>query len=109
MIRTFIRLRSFEKAWSAMNLTEDDYAVLEDMLLRDPKAGDVIEGSGGIRKIRFALPGSGKSGGARVIYLDVLQAESLYLLYAYPKSAKDDLSKAEIASLKKLVDILKRR
>jgi len=108
MKRTFIRLPSFEKAWKALGLGEDEYAALEEMLLLNPKAGVVIEGSGGVRKVRFALPGRGKSGSIRVIYVDIVVEETVYMIYAYPKSAKENLSKAEIASFKKLVDLLKK-
>lgn len=108
MERTFIRLPSFEKAWKALGLGEDEYAGLEEMLLLNPKAGAVIEGSGGVRKVRFALPGKGKSGSVRVIYVDIMVDETIYMIYAYPKSAKEDLSKAEVAEFKKLVDYLKK-
>lgn len=68
----------------------------------------MIEGSGGVRKFRFALPGRGKGGSVRVIYVDIMIDETIYMLYAYPKSAKENLSKAEVAEFKKLVDLLKR-
>lgn len=109
MERTFVRFLSFEKAWKAMGLGEDEYIRLEELLLRDPTAGTVIEGSGGVRKIRFAFPGRGKSGSARVIYVDFMVEAKVYFIYAYPKSAKENLSKAEIADFKKLVEQLKRR
>lgn len=108
MERTFIRLPPFEKAWKALGLGEDEYVALEEMLLLNPKAGAVIVGSGGVRKIRFALPGKGKSGSVRVIYVDIIVDETIYMIYAYPKSAKENLSKAEIAEFKKLVDYLKK-
>ena len=107
MERTFIRLPAFEKAWKALGLGEDEYSHLEEMLLLNPKAGVVIEGSGGVRKVRFALPGKGKSGSVRVIYVDIMVDETIYMIYAYPKSAKENLSKAEVAEFKKLVDLLK--
>ena len=108
MKRAFVRLLSFEKAWAALGLGEDEYILLEDLLLEDPKAGAVIEGSGGVRKVRFALPGKGKSGGLRVIYVDIVVDKMIYMIYAYPKSAKENLSKAEIAGFKKLVQQLKK-
>lgn len=92
-----------------MGLSEDDYAALEEELLLNPQAGAVIEGSGGVRKVRFAFPGQGKSGSVRVIYVDIVMDDTIFMLYAYPKSAKENLSKAEIANFKKLVDVLKRR
>ena len=108
MKRTFIRLESFLKAWEAIGLTEGDYQNLEDMLLENPQLGPVIEGSGGIRKVRFAVPGTGKRGGARVIYVDVVVEKAVYFLYAYPKSVKDDLTKDEIKAFRKIADLLKR-
>lgn len=108
MIRTFIRLPTFEKAWKALSLTEDDYIELENMLLKNPTIGKVLEGSGGIRKVRYALPYTGKSGGIRVIYLDILLQETTYLLYAYPKSAKENLTQAEIGLYKKIATEIKK-
>ena len=108
MERTFIRLPSFEAAWKALGLSEDVYAQLEEMLLCNPQVGAVIPGSGGVRKVRFALPGQGKSGGSRVIYVDIVVDETIYMIYAYPKSAKENLTKAEIAEFKKLVQLLKK-
>lgn len=108
MTRTFIRFPSFEKAWKALGLGEYEYMLLEDLLLRDPKAGAVIEGSGGVRKVRFALPGKGKSGSLRAIYVDIVVDETIYMIYAYPKSAKENLTKAEIAEFKKLADTLRK-
>ena len=61
-----------------------------------------------MRKVRFVLPGGGKSGSVHVIYVDIMVDETIYMLYAYPKSVKENLSKAEIAEFKKLVDLLKR-
>lgn len=107
--RTFLWLVSFEKAWRSLGLGEEEYIQLEEMLLQDPRAGAVIEGTGGVRKVRFALPGKGKSGGVRVIYVDFVVSEKIYMIYAYPKSAKENLNKAEIASLKKLTEELKRQ
>jgi hypothetical protein len=86
MLRTFIRLKAFETAWAMMGLDEEDYQKLENQLLLNPKAGDLIPGSGGARKLRITLHGKGKRGGARVIYVDFIMESEIYLLYAYPKS-----------------------
>ncbi len=108
MKRTFIRLQSFIKAWEAIGLTEEDYQQLESMLLQNPQLGPVIEGSGGVRKLRYAIPGKGKRGGIRVIYIDVVVEEAVYFLYAYPKSIKDDLTKDEVKVFRKLAEQLKK-
>ena len=68
--------------------------------------GDLIQGTGGLRKIRMALGNQGKSGGARVIYF-LATAERVYLILAYPKSVKDNLTPTEKATLKTLTHQLK--
>jgi hypothetical protein len=75
---------------------------LLDELISDPASGDLIKGSGGCRKLRWAAHGRGKSGGIRIIYF-WKRPDLMYLLVAYPKNVKDDLSAAELKELKKLV------
>lgn len=107
MYKEFIILPEFEKQWRAMNLTDDDLRRLENLLLNNQEAGDVIQGTGGLRKLRFAFTDRGKSGSARVCYVNIIRAEKIFLITAYPKSEKDNLSKAECNAIKKLVEILK--
>jgi len=107
MTRTFVELPTFQKAWKEIGLTDDDLLELENRLLKNPRAGRVIKGSGGARKIRFEAKGKGQSGGARVIYVDVFVAEAIFFLFAYPKSEKDDLSRQEISNIRKVIEILK--
>lgn len=71
-----------------------------------PKSGDILEGTGGIRKVRWAREGTGKSGGARVIYFYYNEKMPLFLLTIYGKSEKDDLSSKERKELAKLTDLL---
>ena len=59
---------------------------MQEELLANPQLGNVMQGTGGIRKMRFALENRGKSGSVRVIYVDFVTHEKLYLLTAYPKS-----------------------
>ena len=107
MLRTFIRLKAFENAWSLMGLDEEDYRHLENHLLKNPDTGDIMPRSGGARKLRISLPGKGKSGGARVIYVDFLIEKETYFLYAYPKSIQENLSDKELDNIRKLVKALK--
>jgi hypothetical protein len=72
-----------------------------------PDAGDLIPGSGGVRKVRWSRSGMGKRGGARVIYYFHDESLPLFLLTVYPKSRKDDLLPAELKAIKKLVSILR--
>ena len=70
---------------------------------RTPQVGALVRGGGGIRKMRFALPGRGKSGGIRVIYYWLREDGQIYMLLAYPKSEKDNLTDRETAVLRELV------
>lgn len=106
MMRIFVELPAFRTSWKALGLTDGDLRRLQEELLANPQLGNVIQGTGGIRKMRFALEHRGKSGSVRVIYVDFVIHEKLYLLTAYPKSEKDNLTKAERNELKKLVEKL---
>ena len=79
------------------------YAEFQKELLQNPKKGNVIPHSGGLRKIRMRLPGRGKSGGARVIYAIVLRATALALLDVYTKSDQADLTPQERKLIAKLI------
>ena len=69
MKRTFIEVPLFTKKWKELGLTDEDLRDLQNILLQNPKSGDVIQGTGGLRKIRIPMKGRGKSGGSRVIYV----------------------------------------
>ena len=90
-----------------MGLDEDDIIEIENAILSNPKIGEVMRGTGGVRKFRIALSNNkGKSGGARIVYVDFTVYEKVYLITAFPKGEKENLSKAEKNELKKLVKIL---
>lgn len=76
-------------------------------LVDRPEAGDLIPGSGGVRKIRWAAKGKGKRGGARVIYLYLVVAARIYLLRCYSKNAKTDLTSEEKKRLRVIATQLK--
>lgn len=86
--------------------TDDELRALQKELIGNPDAGDIIQNTGGLRKIRMATGAQGKSGSARVIYF-LATAEIIYLVLAYPKSTKDNLTDAEKSRLKKLANLLK--
>ena len=108
MTREFVYTEPFRRSWKAMGLTEEDLRMLEKMLLTNPQIGDVIEGTGGARKMRIQMESRGKSGGGRVIYVDVFEAEKLYLLLAYPKNVQDDLTPDQKKQVRKLVEAIKK-
>lgn len=89
-------------------MNNDSLRTLERILLENPKIGDVIQGTGGARKMRIQLDGCGKSGGGRVVYLDVFEKEKLYLLFAYPKNVQDDLTQEQKKLIKAIVDAIKK-
>lgn len=83
-------------------LTDDEYADLQWYLALYPKAGEVIQNTGGLRKVRCASGGGGKRGGVRVIYFHAVSRSQVRLLLIYRKGVKDDLSAAERKLLRKL-------
>ena len=93
---------------AARLLSESERRDVIDHLAAQPRAGDLIQGTGGIRKLRWARGGRGKSGGVRVIYYFHSDRIPLYLLTVFGKGEKADLSKGERNELAKLVDVLKR-
>lgn len=107
MTRTFVYIKKFSDKWDELGLTDDDLLPLEEYLLKHPKAGAVVQGTGGIRKLRWALPSKGKSGGIRLAYVDIVICEKMYMLDLFPKSDKDNYTDAEKKILKKLVTDLK--
>ncbi len=87
-------------------LSDDEYAALQQVLVENPKAGDLIPGSGGLRKLRWGLEGRGKRGGARVIYYYVFSREQFYMLLIYGKNEQDDLSAEQLRALKRAVEAI---
>jgi hypothetical protein len=88
-------------------MKEDERDAVIEMIARDPRAGDLIPGTGGVRKLRIALEGRGKSGGARLIYYYQHDAWPVLLLEVFAKNEKANLSKAQRNELAKLVAELK--
>lgn len=84
-------------------LPDDDYRELQQDLILNPAAGDVIRNSGGLRKVRWRSATKGKRGGLRVIYYWYVSNSEIYMLLAYGKSEKDDLTAKELKLLRGLV------
>lgn len=106
MTRTFIQTDEFVKRWKELGLTDDDLRRLELMIMKNPQAGPIIQGTGKLRKLRFAYENMGKSGSTRVCYVDFLVFNTVYLITAYAKNEKDNLTQKECNEVKKLISML---
>ncbi len=84
-------------------LNDEEYRGLQNVLLAMPGAGDLIQGSGGIRKIRWGASGRGKRGGARIIYYWANNHDQIFMLFAYAKNERDDLTKDQLSALREIV------
>lgn len=84
-------------------MPDDDYRALQSALLLRPEAGDLIRGGGGLRKVRWGLPGTGKRGGLRLIYYWQKAEDCIYMLLVYRKSRQEDLTPQQLRILRKLV------
>ena len=85
-------------------LDDNDYCALQLELVQRPTAGSVIPGSGGLRKLRWAVAGRGKRGGARVIYFWHPESARILMLFAYAKNEGEDLMIAQRQALRKIVE-----
>lgn len=106
----FIELPPFERH-RAEYLSDDEYRAFQQMLLRQPECGDVIQHTGGLRKVRFSDPRrqKGKRGGIRVIYYWYLQKSHFLLFTLYDKNQQDDLTMQQRDILRQLLEQAKQR
>jgi hypothetical protein len=95
-----VETHSFRRAANAAGVSEVERLAIIDLLAADPKAGDLMEGTGRARKLRFAAKGKGKSGGYRIITFFAAQDVPVFLLDIFAKGEKVNLSKAERNELK---------
>jgi hypothetical protein len=98
----FVETSLFSKLLKSY-LSDDQYRLLQSHLVEHPDAGDVIRGAGGVRKIRWAAGGKGKSGGVRVIYYWAKANEQTFLLTLYGKGEKENLSAEDLRRVAKLL------
>lgn len=108
MTREFVLLETFESSWKRMNLDDVVLRQLQQEILSNPQQGKVIQGTGGLRKMRFAYNSQGKSAGLRVLYVDILITEEIYMIYAYPKSKKENITDKEKQYMRQLIEGIKR-
>lgn len=85
-------------------MSDDEYKDLQEALVSRPDMGAIIQGTGGLRKVRWKLEGKGKSGGVRAIYYWMTEDEQIYMLYVYPKNEQENLTAEQKKVLKLIVE-----
>jgi hypothetical protein len=100
----FVETPTFTKRVLAL-LDDGSYGALQTHLAKHPDAGDIIRGSGGLRKIRWAAKGHGKRGGVRLIYYWWIGKDRISMLFVYSKSELDDLTAAQLKLLRQALEL----
>jgi len=101
--REFIHGKKFDEQWKALGLNDDNMKELQSVLLDNPKAGAVMQGTGRLRKMRYSYGNRGKSHCARVCYVDFEIHGRIVLIMVFAKNEMENLSKAERNNLKMLI------
>ena len=88
-------------------MSAKEVEIVIDLVAAEPLSGDLIQGAGGLRKLRFAVEGKGKSGGVRIVYYFYNESIPVFLITVFAKKEKDNLTKAERNMLAKMVRALR--
>ena len=99
----FIELPIFIRCADEL-FSNEDIRAMQNTLLENPNAGDLIQGGRGLRKLRVPLQGRGKRGGARVIYYHWVNQSQCYLVYAYAKNVASDLTPDQLQELASVME-----
>lgn len=102
----FIESKLFEKLRESY-LDDESYCTLQNFLIEQPLAGDVVQGTGGLRKVRWSLKGKGKRGGVRTIYLYLTDKSHIHLLTIYAKNEMEALTQSQKKVLKAITEEIK--
>ena len=101
---TVVESPIFQKLWPRY-WDEDERAEFAVFIALEPDAGSVIRGSGGVRKVRWAREGTGKSGGMRIIYLTRNEVGEVYLLTLYAKSESANIPLNKLKEIRRALEI----
>ena len=107
MKREFVYVSNFEKKWRCLGLTEDHLWNLENYIMENPTSAVTMRGTGGLRKLRWAIPGYGKSGSVRILYVDIILGSKVFMIDLFIKNEKANLSKAECNAIKQVIERIK--
>jgi hypothetical protein len=103
-VLTVVESPIFQRLWP-LYWDEEERAEFAAHIAAGPELGDVIRGSGGVRKVRWSRPGTGKSGGVRVIYLVRTDPGEVYLLTMFTKSAKENIPVAMLKEIRRALEV----
>jgi hypothetical protein len=102
-----VRLKPYLRAMAKMGFDDRQMRDVEAMILAAPESYPVVQGLRGVRKARFARPGRGKRGGGRAIFYVALLPDRLFMMTAYPKNERDDLSSAQRKAILAAIESIK--
>lgn len=102
----FIETPLFSKQITQM-LDDDSYSKFQTYLCNNPEVGDIITGTGGVRKVRWSLPNTGKSSGVRILYYYLTDFGTVYLMMVYAKSDQINISDSDKQRLKQVITTIK--
>lgn len=102
-MQTFVETRLFTKLVQEY-LSDDEYGALQQALVANPEAGDVIPGSGGVRKLRWSIAGRGKRGGIRVIYYLRSRQGQIWMLTLYAKNVAENIPAYILKKIREEID-----
>jgi len=108
-VLSFLSLADFDQSWVALGLDDKDLARLQMQILAHPESGAVIPQTNGVRKLRFALPGKGKSGGVRVCYAYLPSVGFIMLCAVYSKNERTNLDARSRKQMSELITLVKKR
>lgn len=106
MTREFIYFKTFDKNWHNLGLDDAELINLEHLIMDNPIIGKIIQGTGGLRKMRYPLPNRGKSESTRVLYVDYVSYEKTIIMNVYAKDEQATLTEQQKRDYKKYIRIL---
>jgi len=102
MNRIFVNTFEFDKLWKDLGNSDEELRAFQNALLNNPKLGKVIEGTNGLRKLRWQYGGKGKRGGIGILYLDIEEYSVIYFIALIKKNEKENLSENDKQFIKKV-------